>query len=120
LELNVMMPVIAHHLFDMISILTNAIKVFTGKCIEGIQANPEKAAFWLEKNPILATALTPLIGYEAAAELVQEATSSGLSLWELAVRKAQAGELVDIQGKNPVTIEQIENTLSDVRRMTGI
>lgn len=119
LELNVMMPVIAQHLFDMLSILTNAIRAFSVKCVTGIEANPEKANTWLEKNPILATALNPLIGYTSAAELVKESTANDESLRELAVRKAHAGELVNIQTGTPVSEDQVAALLSDLRKMTG-
>lgn len=119
LELNVMMPVIAHHLFDMMITLTNAIYAFSDKCIRGIEANPQKVANWLHGNPILVTALNPLIGYASAAELVKESTSKGESLLELTVRKAQAGELVDINSGGSVSEEQVKRILLDLRNMTG-
>ena len=73
LELNVMMPVIAHNLFEMMHVLIGAMRAFTDKCVVGVQANREKAAGWLAKNPILVTALNPVIGYLKGAEVAKTA-----------------------------------------------
>lgn len=119
LELNVMMPVIAHHLFDMCTVLTGAVRAFTRLCVLGLQANPLKTAGWLTRNPILATALNPLIGYAAAAELVKEAAANDRPLPELALEKARNGDLHDLHTGQPVTPPQIESIFSDLRSLTG-
>jgi hypothetical protein len=67
LELNVMMPVIAHNLFEMMHITIGAVRSFTQRAVVGLKANAPRATAWLERNAIVATALTPLIGYGAAA-----------------------------------------------------
>ncbi|MDA1217323.1 MAG: aspartate ammonia-lyase, partial [Chloroflexi bacterium] len=54
LELNVMMPVIAHNLFEMMQVLIGAVRAFDEKCVRGITANREKAAGWLGRNAIVA------------------------------------------------------------------
>ncbi len=72
LELNVMMPIIAHNLFEMEHVLIGAINAFTTKCVVGITANREKATGWLAKNAILVTALNPVIGYLKGAEVAKE------------------------------------------------
>jgi len=100
LELNVMMPVIAHNLFEMIQVLTGAIRAFTEKCVVGLVANREKAEGWLAKNAILVTALNPVIGYLRGAEVAKEAMSSGRTLKEVVVEKgyltaAEADRLLD-------------------------
>jgi fumarate hydratase, class II len=59
LELNVMMPIIAHNLFEMMQVMIGAINAFTEKCVRGLQANREKAEGWLAKNAIVVTALNP-------------------------------------------------------------
>jgi fumarate hydratase class II len=119
LELNVMMPVIAHHLFDMLGILTRSVTAFTERCVTGLQSNAEKASAWLERNPILATALNPYIGYAAAAELVKEAVARNITLRELAVEKATAGELLEIHSGKPIDPVQIDQVLSNLARLTG-
>jgi fumarate hydratase class II len=87
LELNVMMPVIAHNLFEMMHVLIGAIQAFTDKCVVGIQANRDKAAGWLARNPILVTALNPVIGYARGAEVAKEAMASGRTVKEIVVER---------------------------------
>jgi fumarate hydratase, class II len=65
LELNVMMPIIAHNLFEMMQVTIGSVNAFNQFCVTGIQANREKAEGWLGRNAIVVTALNPLIGYAA-------------------------------------------------------
>ena len=118
LELNVMMPVIAHNLFEMMQVTIGAVKAFTEKCVRGLEANREKAEGWLEKNAIVVTALNPVIGYAVGAQLVKEALSRGTTVREVAVEKARAGELVNREEDRPVTVEEVEAALGDLRRLT--
>ena len=80
LELNVMIPIIGYNLLQSFEILTNAIHVFTERCVRGIRANVERCRRLAEGSIGLATALNPYIGYSAAAEVAQEALSRGVSL----------------------------------------
>ena len=96
LELNVMMPIIAHNLFEMMHVLIGAINAFTTKCVVGLVANREKAEGWLAKNAILVTALNPVIGYLNGAAVAKEAMSSGKTIKEVVVEKGLlSGEEVD-------------------------
>ncbi len=87
LELNVMMPIVAHNLFEMMQVLIGAVRAFTDKCVAGVQANRAKAEGWLAKNAILVTALNPVIGYLKGAEVVKEAMATGRTLKEVVVEK---------------------------------
>jgi fumarate hydratase class II len=87
LELNVMMPIIAHNLFEMMQVLIGAIRAFADKCVVGVQANPEKAMGWLAKNAILVTALNPVIGYLKGAEVAKEAMATNRTIREVVVEK---------------------------------
>jgi fumarate hydratase, class II len=87
LELNVMMPILAHNLFEMMHVLIGAIRAFTDKCVVGIQANREKAEGWLAKNAILVTALNPVIGYMKGAEVAKEAMATNRTIKEVVVEK---------------------------------
>jgi len=103
LELNVMMPVIAHDLFEMMHVLTGAIVAFTGKCVRGLQANREKAEGWLAKNAVLVTALNPVIGYLKGAEVAKEAMATGRTIREVVVARGylsaeEADRLLDVAG----------------------
>jgi fumarate hydratase class II len=118
LELNVMMPVIAHNLFESMQVMIGAISSFTRKCVSDLQANAEKAGGWLERNAIVVTALNPLIGYAEGAALVKEALARNTTIREVALEKARAGRLRHIQGDRLVLAEEIETALGDLRRMT--
>ena len=102
LELNVMMPIIAHNLFEMEHVLIGAIKAFTRDCVVSITANREKAEGWLAKNAILVTALNPVIGYLKGAEVAKEAMATGRTIREVVVDKGyleadQLDELLDVR-----------------------
>ena len=87
LELNVMMPIIAHNLFEMMQVLIGAINAFTTKCVVGITANSEKAEGWLAKNAILVTALNPVIGYNNGAAVAKEAMATGKTIKTVVVER---------------------------------
>jgi aspartate ammonia-lyase len=87
LELNVMMPVITHNIVFMLVIVANATRTFAERCIEGVEADAEQCAHWLERSPALVTALAPRIGYAEAAKLAKEAVASGLTVRELVTQK---------------------------------
>lgn len=118
LELNVMMPIIAHNLFEMMQVTIGAVRAFTERAVKGITANREKAEGWLAKNAIVVTALNPLIGYAQGAALVKEALARNASIREVAIEKAKAGMLMHRDYNRPVTVEEIETALSDLRKMT--
>jgi fumarate hydratase class II len=92
LELNVMMPVIAHNLLFSIEILSNGINSFTKKCISGIKADEKKCRAYADATLAMATALNPIIGYSSAAELSKEAYRTGKSVQQLAVEKGILSE----------------------------
>lgn len=85
IELNVMMPIIAHNLFEMMHITIGAVKAFTEKCVAGVTANREKAEGWLARNAILVTALNPIIGYSKGAEVAKIAMATNRSILEVVV-----------------------------------
>lgn len=118
LELNVMMPIIAHNLFEMMQIMIGSISAFTTKCVIGISANTEKAEGWLEKNLILVTALNPIIGYQKGAELVKEAMSRNLTIRELALEKAQQRLLINKMTNEPLIESEVVTIFQDLRKFT--
>ena len=85
MELNVMMPIMAHNIYEMMQVIIGSVKAFTDKCIVGIVANQEKAESWLAKNAILVTALNPIIGYNKGAEVAKKAMASGRPILEVVV-----------------------------------
>jgi aspartate ammonia-lyase len=83
LELNVMMPLMAFEITFSIEILKNYLPVFIEKCIRGIGADRERCEAYYISSPSLATALNPIIGYAAAAEIAKESAKTGRAIPEL-------------------------------------
>jgi fumarate hydratase class II len=101
LELNVMMPIIAHNLFEMMHVLIGSMSAFTTKCVVGVTANEEKATGWLAKNAILVTALNPVIGYANGAQVAKEALATNRTIKEVVIEKGllpeeKVDELLDV------------------------
>ncbi len=88
LELNVMMPVIVHNLLQSLEILANAVRALDEKCVRGITADEARSRHYFEASVGMATVLNPLIGYEAAAKVVQESARTGETIVEV-VRRQQ-------------------------------
>jgi aspartate ammonia-lyase len=107
LELNVMMPVIAHNILLAMRIMTNTATVFTQKCVVGIEANREMLAYWVERSAALATALMPHIGYAKAAELSKQSVKEGILVRDMVKRDKL------------LPADEIDDVL-DLRKMTEI
>lgn len=83
LELNVMMPIIAHNLLEALSVLRSGILAFREKCVEGLSANEQVCSSYAERTLALATLLNPYIGYLKAAEVAKESQKTGRSIKEI-------------------------------------
>jgi fumarate hydratase, class II len=118
LELNVMMPILAHNLFEAMQVMIGSITAFTEKCVRGVTANREKAEGWLARNAIVATALNPLIGYMASAELVKEAMRRHVTIREAAEERIAGGRLLHRDSGRAVTLADVDALLGDLRRLT--
>jgi len=118
LELNVMMPILAHNLFEMMQVVIGSVNAFTERAVKGVTANREKAEGWLAKNAIIVTALNPVIGYSQGAALVKEALALNASIKELALERAKSGALKHRDEDRPVKPEEIEVALSDLHKLT--
>jgi len=105
LELNVMMPTMAHSVLTSITIMTNMLTQFTDFCIKGITANEQRCEFYAQSTVSLATALNPYIGYAKAADIAKESVATGKTIIEIARAKGYLNE------------EQIKEIL-DPARMT--
>jgi len=87
LELNVMMPVMAHNILQSISLLSNAARTFALKCVDGLEVNEKRAAELVEQSLANATPLAPIIGYDKAAEISKEAFKSGKTIRQIVMSK---------------------------------
>ncbi|KPA93430.1 MULTISPECIES: class II fumarate hydratase [Pseudomonas] len=84
-ELNVMLPIIAHNLLGSIELLANASRLLADKAIASFKVNEAKLKEALSRNPILVTALNPIIGYQKAAEIAKKAYQQGRPIIEVAL-----------------------------------
>ena len=117
LELNVMMPVVAHNLIFSMTILTNAVRVFTTKCVVGITADAARCREYADHSVGLATALNPYLGYGQAATLVKEAVATGRSIRDVMkahglMRNPKIAHLLD----NPFALTGPKRTQRKARR----
>jgi fumarate hydratase class II len=94
-ELNVRVPLIARNLLGSLTLLTSAVRALDEKCVAGIEANLAGCQRGAEATLAAATALNPYIGYDAATEIVKEATSSGRPLREVAREKGVSEDVLD-------------------------
>ena len=85
-ELNVMMPVAAAATLESITLLAATVRNFSERCVEGLQAT-DRGPELVERSPMLATALNPVIGYDEAAKLAKESMRTGKSIRQLARAK---------------------------------
>ncbi len=90
-ELNLMMPVAAHNLLSSIDLLTATARNFADQCIAGIEETGHGSEM-VERGLMLATALAPAIGYDAAAELAKAAFQEGKTIRELARERTDLSE----------------------------
>jgi fumarate hydratase class II len=95
LELNVRVPLIARNLLASLELLAHAARALDEKCVSGIEANLAGCERSAEATLAAATALNPYIGYDAAAEIVKDATRSGRPLREVAREKGVSEEILD-------------------------
>ena len=84
-QLNVMLPVIAYNLLQSISILAGASRLLADRAIAGFAVNAERISGLVDRNPILVTALNPVIGYELGAQIAKTAYAQGRTLKEVAL-----------------------------------
>ena len=83
LELNVMMPMMAHNLLESIRLLSNGARVFQDKCVDGIVANRDRCNELVELSMAMVTSLAPIIGYDRAAEIAKESATTGKTVRQI-------------------------------------
>lgn len=105
-ELNVMLPLIAHNLLNSLTLIANSAKILADNAIAGFTVNQDNLEASLDRNPILVTALNPVIGYNAAAEIAKKAYKESRPVVDV------AEEMTDISR------EELKKLL-DPRKLTG-
>ena len=91
-QLNTMLPLIAYNLLQSIRLLSNAAHALANKAIAGFEINSKRIEQQLGLNPILVTALNPVIGYEKGAEIAKRAYQEGRPIIELAKEMTSLSE----------------------------
>ena len=91
-QLNVMLPVIAYNLLQSIELLANGATVLADSAIEGFEVNEDNLQVALERNPILVTALNPVIGYEKGAAIAKQAYAEERPIREVASEETDLGD----------------------------
>jgi fumarate hydratase class II len=105
-ELNVMLPLVARNLLESIHLLGNASRLLADKAIATFTVNEARLKDALARNPILVTALNPLIGYERAAQIAKQAYREGRPIIDVAAENTE------------IAREELERLL-DPARLTG-
>lgn len=85
-QLNVMLPLIAHDLLDSIGLLSNVMRPLADKAIAGLKVRRDNVSAALDRNPILVTALNPIIGYEKAAAIAKRAYKENRPVFDVALQ----------------------------------
>jgi fumarate hydratase class II len=94
-ELNVFVPLLARNILDSVKLLASASRLFAEKCVDGIEAQRERAQHYAELTLSAAAALNPYIGYDKVGEIVKEAAASGRSLREVAREQGVEESVLD-------------------------
>jgi fumarate hydratase class II len=99
-QLNVMLPVIAYDLLESIRLLANVVRLLADRALAGFTVNRARLAEALDRNPILVTALNPVIGYEKGAAIAKKAYAENRPVREVAekmtdLEPAELAKLLD-------------------------
>lgn len=106
-ELNVMLPVVAHNLLESIMILGNAARNFADRSVTRLTVNREKIADMVGRNPVLVTALNPIIGYDMGSKIAKKAYKEGRPVKEV------AREMTDLSDK------ELDEALDPIKMTQG-
>lgn len=106
-ELNVMLPVVAHNLLESIMILGNATRNLADRSVSRLTVNRRKVADTVERNPVLVTALNPIIGYDLGSKIAKKAYKEGRPVKEV------AREMTDLSD------EELDEALDPIKMTKG-
>jgi len=91
-DLNVYVPLIAFNLFNSMKWLSNAVRMFNEKCVKGLSVNILGAKHFFDRSSALATLISPIIGYEKAAELAKESVHKNVTIAQLILKRGILSE----------------------------
>jgi fumarate hydratase class II len=105
-QLNVMLPVIADNLLESIDLLANGARSLADQAIAGFSVNLERLNQALARNPILVTALNPVLGYEKGAAIAKQAYAQNRSILEVAREMTELTEDELVRSLNPARLAE--------------
>ncbi len=105
LELNTMMPLMAHNLLQSVELLSTSARIFALRCVAGIEADGEKCRAMLEQSLALSTALAPILGYDKAADIARIAYASNRTVRQVAH---------ELSGLDQQTLDQLLNPQNQI------
>ncbi|MBB6037543.1 class II fumarate hydratase [Phytomonospora endophytica] len=91
-ELNVMLPVIARNLLESINLLANVSRVFAERCVQGLEANVDRAREYAEGSPSIVTPLNRVLGYEEAAAIAKQALAERKTIRAVVIERGHVAE----------------------------
>jgi fumarate hydratase class II len=101
-ELNVMLPVVSRNLLESINILGNAVRNLADKSVSRLSVNKERVADMVGRNPVLVTALNPIIGYDQAAKIAKKAFAEGRPVKDVAREMTDLSDAELDQALDPI------------------
>lgn len=104
LELNVTLPLLAHCLHESIHCLANGTTVFAERCVQALEADPERCRDLVDRSLMLVTALNPHIGYDRAAAVAKEAFATGKTLRAVVLEQKLMDEATLDRALDPVAM----------------
>lgn len=116
LELNVMMPTMSWNVLHSTEILKNTARVLATKCVDGVEANPDRCRYYAHATISTAAALNPYIGYAAAAEIAKESVKTGRLVTEIAIEKKLLDEKLLREILNPRRMTEPTAPIEEARR----
>ena len=123
-ELLTMMPVIAYNMLQSLEIMSNVTRLLANKAVSKCSVNRERVSQMLEANPILATILTPIIGYEESAKIAKEAAAQRRPVKEIAAEKTrltrkQLNRLLDPKALTSGGLEPVLKSSRKIRKFVN-
>jgi fumarate hydratase class II len=103
-ELNTMMPMMGDHLLESIRLLANASRNLADRCVKGIEANEDRMRSLVQRSLALATALAPIVGYDTAAGISEEAFATGKTVLQVSRESQMLPEKELIRLLDPIRL----------------
>ncbi len=106
LDLNVMMPLLAHNMLESVRLTAQGVRVFTERCVDGLDVDADRANEMVEKSLAMCTSLVPHIGYDEAAAIAKEAFATGRTVRDVALERSGLSEEQLAEALDPLSMTE--------------